>query len=111
MSGARFTWERAFRQAPKSGTFTPATVAVALALATFVDGGTGQGARPSRETLALASGVSRRRVLDALSRLAEAGWIERTGVGPRGVSVYRLTVPAGPGASQRRGTSSPPISP
>lgn len=92
---ARFAWEKALREEPKSGSgLTPATIAVAMCLATYTTAVTGGGARPSQQTLSMASGVSRTRVSKALSRLKDLGWIESTGKARHGVGVYRLTVPA-----------------
>jgi hypothetical protein len=67
---------------------------VAHTLGTWMDGDTGQG-RPSLENITQGCRLSRPTVVGALKKLAEGGWIERSGGGGRGhATTYTARIPA-----------------
>lgn len=75
----RFQWERALLRLDLPGT----TKLVALALATYADGETGEDIHPGEDRLAADCGLSDRVIRRHLATLRTAGLIERTA---RGVS-------------------------
>jgi hypothetical protein len=59
----------------------------------YADFDTGRNARPSIETLAADTALSKRQVYRELKLLREGGWITQCGTARRGVVVYAITCP------------------
>lgn len=83
-------WERRLHAAEG---LTMRAKAVGYALAVDADYATGANAWPSLDRLARGCGGSRSTARRALTTLAEAGWLQRTGTHSHGPSVWQLTVP------------------
>lgn len=91
----RFEWERIIRRCTNLDTHE---FAVAMAMASYADLD-GTHIFPGTERLARVAKMSRRKALDALVALRQAGLIERTLERQKngrkgGVDVYRLTIPS-----------------
>jgi len=59
----------------------------------YADFDTGRNARPSIETLAADTALSKRQVYRELKLLRECGWIKKCGTARRGVNVYAINCP------------------
>ena len=92
----RWTWERKLRERSAAGGLSPTAQHVALMMATYADP-SGDGIRPSVETLQTALGRGRTTVTGALKELRESGWITQKKRGnslQQTASIYVLTIPS-----------------
>lgn len=99
----KWAWEEAFKADFWAGGWGHTPQTIALLLATYADGKTGGGARPSVATLVRVSGWARSTVLEALKQLRLSGWVQQVSQGSsatRRASEYQLSIPRVRGAGR-----------